>query len=137
MPKLFMMTPSGEARHVELKPNENTLGRNAGNDVVVDSIYASRRHAVIAVDPAFVTIKDLGSQNGTLVNGDRVEVQVLVNGDIITLGGVEMQFIASDQEFSQVEALRLRSIPNWMAGDEDGSEAPTAPDVPKSRPQKL
>jgi pSer/pThr/pTyr-binding forkhead associated (FHA) protein len=137
MPHLFMMTPQGEPRRVELKPGENTLGRNARNDLVIDSIYASRRHAVIVVDPAFITIQDLGSQNGTLVNGDRVEAQALVNGDILSLGGWEMQFVAGDQEFSQVEALRLRSIPNWMADDDAGAEAPTAPDVPKSRPQKL
>jgi len=132
-----MMTPQGEPRHVELKPGENTLGRNARNDLVIDSIYASRRHAVIVVDPAFTTIQDLGSQNGTLVNGARVEVQALVDGDIVSLGGWEMQFVAGDQEFSRVEALRMRSLPNWMPDDGADHEAPTAPDVPKSRPHKL
>lgn len=131
MPKLFLMTPSGAARQVELQAGENTLGRGAKNDVVVDSIYASRVHAVIVVEPAFVTLKDLGSQNGTYVNGERIQSQTLVEGDLIRVGNCQMQFMASGQEFSQVEALRLSSVPNWLVDDRDGGEAPTAPDVPQ------
>jgi pSer/pThr/pTyr-binding forkhead associated (FHA) protein len=138
MPKLFIMTPTGEPREVELQPHENTIGRSAGNDVVVNSIYASRRHAVIVVEPAFVTVRDLESQNGTYVNGERVATQALVGGDVIRIGGLDLQFLADDQEFSQVEAQRLRSVPNWVVDEDTGhGDAPTAPGHPHSARGKL
>jgi pSer/pThr/pTyr-binding forkhead associated (FHA) protein len=127
MPKL-LMTSAGETRYVDLKPHENTLGRNVRNDILLNSRFASRRHAVIVVEEAFTTIRDLESQNGTFVNGARVQTQVLVDGDVIRLGDCELHFIAGDQEFSEVEAQRLSSVPNWMV-DEGSDNAPTAPDV--------
>jgi len=134
MPKL-LMTSAGETRYVDLKPHENTLGRNVQNDVLLNSRFASRRHAVIVVEPAFTTIRDLESQNGTYVNGARVQTQVLVDGDVIRLGDCELHFIAGDQEFSEVEAQRLSSVPNWMV-DEAQDDAPTAPDAGGSRQSK-
>jgi pSer/pThr/pTyr-binding forkhead associated (FHA) protein len=88
--------------------------RRERNDIVIDSIQASREHAIITVEPAFITIKDLGSRNGTFVNGDRIESQALAHGDTIRLGNYEMRFIAGDQEFSQIEALRLLTIPGLL-----------------------
>jgi pSer/pThr/pTyr-binding forkhead associated (FHA) protein len=127
MPKL-LMTSAGETRYVDLKPHENTLGRNVQNDILLNSRFASRRHAVIVVEAAFTTIRDRQSQNGTFVNGARVQTQVLVDGDVIRLGDCELHFIAGDQEFSEVEAQRLSSVPNWMI-DEGSDDAPTAPDA--------
>ncbi|VTU45490.1 MULTISPECIES: FHA domain-containing protein [unclassified Variovorax] len=124
MPKL-QMTSAGETRHVDLKPHENTLGRNIHNDIVLNSRFASRRHAVIVVEAAFTTIRDLASQNGTFVNGVRVQTQSLADGDVIRMGECELHFIAGDQEFSEVVAQRLSSVPNWMLDE----HAPTAPDA--------
>jgi hypothetical protein len=128
MPKL-LITSAGKTGLVDLGPMETTLGRGKHNDVVLSSIFASRTHAVIVVEPAFTIIQDLGSQNGTFVNGERVQTQVLVDGDVLNVGGCELRFIAAEQEFSEVEARRLSSIPNWME-DADGSDEPTAPDKP-------
>lgn len=125
MPKL-QITSAGETRYVDLKPHENTLGRNIHNDVVLNSRFASRRHAVIVVEAAFTTVRDLESQNGTFVNGARVQTQSLVDGDVIHMGECELRFVAGDQEFSEVEAQRLSSVPNWMLDE----HAPTAPDAP-------
>ena len=81
MPTLLMMTATGETRQVPLQPHDNKIGRGPTNDVVVDSSQASRDHAVIDVEQAFVTITDLSSRNGTFVNEVRIESQVLVHGD--------------------------------------------------------
>jgi pSer/pThr/pTyr-binding forkhead associated (FHA) protein len=126
MPKL-LITSAGKTRQVELGPMETTLGRGKHNDVVLDSILASRTHAVIVVEPAFTIIQDLGSQNGTFVNGERIETQVLVDGDLLRLGGCELRFVSAEQEFSEVEARRLSWVPNWLEDEEDSDE-PTAPD---------
>jgi len=136
MPMLLMMTATGESRQVQLVPLDNKIGRGLANDVVIDSAQASRDHAVIAVEQAFVTITDLGSRNGTYVNDIRIESQVLAHGDAIRLGGYEMRFIATDQEFTQVEALRMLTMQGLLVNIGQGkadADAPTAPGVPLNR----
>jgi pSer/pThr/pTyr-binding forkhead associated (FHA) protein len=110
MPTLLMMTPTGETRQVQLTPHDNRVGRGSTNDVIVQSDQASRDHAVIGVEQAFITITDLGSRNGTFVNDVQIESQVLAHGDAIRLGTYEMRFMATDQEFTQVEALRMLTM---------------------------
>ncbi|MDM0115919.1 FHA domain-containing protein [Variovorax sp. J22R133] len=128
MPKLIMPTANGGVRQVLLHENENTLGRGAQNDIVIDSNSASRAHALIVVEPAFVTIQDLGSSNGTFVNGERVESQVLADGDTIRIGAFEMRFVAANQEFTQVDAVRLATVPGLLADLDRG--AATTRDTP-------
>jgi len=131
MPQLIMTTASGETRLVALGPNDNTIGRGPQNSIVVDSLQASRAHAVVTVEPAFVTITDLGSRNGTFVNGDRVETQMLAHDDTIRLGDCEIRFVAGDQEFSKVEAERVSTIPRLLV-DPDRENEPTAPGDPST-----
>ena len=135
MPKLILTTANGETVHLALKPEENTLGRGPQNDIVIDSPQASRVHAVITVEPAFVSIRDLGSRNGTFVNGDRVQTQLLANDDIILLGTYEMRFVAVDQEFSRVEASRVPTVPGLII-DLDRDDDPGAPGVGPTVPGK-
>ena len=138
MPTLLMMTPSGETRQVRLYPDSNRVGRGPENEVVVDSSQVSREHALIDVEQAFVTITDLGSRNGTFVNDVRVESQVLAHGDAIRLGSYEMRFVATEQEFTQVEALQMLTMHGLLVNLDgaDGS-APTAPASPLSNRGKL
>jgi len=114
MPKLILMEHPGKTRQVSLLAHETRIGRAASNELVIDVSQVSRVHASITVDPAFVTLKDLGSRNGTFVNGVKVETQVLANGDSIRIGECEMRFLAADQEYSQVEALRLLTVPGLL-----------------------
>jgi pSer/pThr/pTyr-binding forkhead associated (FHA) protein len=66
---------------------EHVLGRATECEVCVPDPLASRRHAVVAVTPESVTIRDLGSRNGVVVNGDEIErFRALCEGDLITLG---------------------------------------------------
>ena len=75
-----------------------TLGRDEGADVVLDDPGISRRHSEIRVTndgPHLVTsIRDLGSTNGTFVNGDRVTSQRLQDGDRVTIGRTSATFRA-------------------------------------------
>lgn len=136
MPKLIMRNASGESRQVELKPEQSTIGRGSQNDIVVDSLQASRVHALIDVEPAFVTIRDLGSRNGTYVNDVRVESQVLAEGDVVRLGTYELRFVAGDQEFSRVEASNPPTIPGILV-EYEHSDMPTLAGSPLSRPGKF
>jgi pSer/pThr/pTyr-binding forkhead associated (FHA) protein len=72
---------------VVLGVGEHVLGRSADCAVCVEDPLASRQHAAITVTAEQVTIRDLGSRNGVLVNGDEIDRnRVLTEGDLITLG---------------------------------------------------
>ena len=74
-------------RDFELSAGVTIVGRGEGCQLVLDDPLISRRHACFVVDEREITLKDLGSTNGVLVNGARVdEVQVVVPGDHITIG---------------------------------------------------
>ena len=64
-----------------------TIGRNATNDIVLDDAMVSRQHAKLTIlDNGQVLIKDLGSSNGTYVNGNKVSECYLKAGDIVKVG---------------------------------------------------
>lgn len=107
MAQLILTLPDGKTSQLALVEPATTIGRAATNDVVLDSPLASRQHAVLLSEGPFVTLRDSGSRNGTYVNGNRVEVQVLAHGDTIGVGGCLMRFLATDQEVVSAEAIKL------------------------------
>ena len=67
-----------------------TIGRTARADFIVDAALVSRIHCRLSADKSDqLVVEDLGSRNGTLVNGARVKRQVLREGDKLTVGRVE------------------------------------------------
>jgi ABC transport system ATP-binding/permease protein len=68
-----------------------TVGRLPDNDVVLDDLLVSRRHARLDLTPAGARITDLGTGNGTYVNGRRVTEAVLAPGDVIGIGHALLQ----------------------------------------------
>lgn len=78
-----------------------TLGRAADNDVVIDAAGASRHHAVLHRTAAGdLAITDLGSHNGTFINGVRIETASLEEGDEVTIGG--HRFVVADGALQQL-----------------------------------
>lgn len=76
-----------DGRPQKLKPGKNVLGRGAEADVVLDDPGVSRKHAEIHFDQGQVRLVDLGSTNGTFLDGERVSsVMVLREGSTITMG---------------------------------------------------
>lgn len=66
---------------------ELSIGREAGNEMVVSDADVSRKHARLILQGNAYLVEDLGSTNGTFVNGERIAEPVLLNpGDIVTLG---------------------------------------------------
>lgn len=62
------------------------VGRSEECDVFLLDPSVSRRHAVVAVEGGAPIVRDLGSTNGTFVNGERVKTQKLAEGDEVTFG---------------------------------------------------
>lgn len=69
-----------------------SIGREAGNDLVLADMTVSRRHCVILREGGGVIVRDEGSANGTLVNGERVSEKRLSPGDRIQVGSTVIGF---------------------------------------------
>ena len=86
--QLVMRSGPNPGKVFALSKSEIVIGRDISADVVINSAEVSRRHARLRLDPAGqYTIEDLGSTNGTFVNGQRISVPVpLRPGDVVMLG---------------------------------------------------
>jgi ABC-type multidrug transport system ATPase subunit len=69
-----------------------SIGRALNNDIVVHDVLASRHHAFLTPTPTGAEIRDANSSNGTFVNGVRVGSAVLSDGDVVTIGNVDLVF---------------------------------------------
>ncbi|MFC3964604.1 FHA domain-containing protein [Nocardia jiangsuensis] len=79
------------ARADRLPPGGLTIGRTSDNQIVVNDPLASRRHARLISASEGLTIEDLGSSNGTFVNGGRQQRAVLRERDVVTIGNIDFE----------------------------------------------
>lgn len=70
-----------------------TVGRALDNDVIIDSAEVSRHHARIEVRDGVFTITDLGSTNGTAINGRAITTGRIADGDVIAFGTIAVEFL--------------------------------------------
>lgn len=92
MAKLILLV-QGQAKSYELKRGDNVLGRLPECDIQIDSNMVSRKHARVFLKNQDFLIEDLGSGNGTFVNGQKTEQpQLLKSNDRIKLGPVLFRF---------------------------------------------
>jgi ABC-type multidrug transport system ATPase subunit/predicted component of type VI protein secretion system len=90
--KMFQaFMPKSGAPH---KPDDRslTLGRATDNDIVIQDVLASRHHAFLTRSPHGSEIRDAQSVNGTFVNGVRVGSALLTEGDVVTIGNIDLVF---------------------------------------------
>ncbi|ARF58134.1 ABC transporter ATP-binding protein/permease [Streptomyces gilvosporeus] len=84
------------------------IGRAPGNDLVVDDLAVSRRHAELLAGPDGYEIVDLGSHNGTYLNGQPVARAAVVPGDIIGIGHSAFALVGEElQEFIDTGEVSL------------------------------
>jgi ABC-type multidrug transport system ATPase subunit len=79
-------------RSAEAPPGSVKIGRAPDNDIVIPDVLASRHHATLVRLPGGTEIRDAGSINGTFVNGARVDTAPLRDGDVVTIGNVDLVF---------------------------------------------
>jgi pSer/pThr/pTyr-binding forkhead associated (FHA) protein len=94
LPKQVIVVVQKTGQKVPLKNRKVKIGRDPSNQVVIpDDTFTSRHHAWISYEESDFWLEDLGSTNGTLLNGHPVvKRQVLSAGDKIRVGHTELTF---------------------------------------------
>jgi DNA-binding CsgD family transcriptional regulator len=91
---LLVTVPGSETRRVSLEGDTVLIGRNEGADLRLDIDGVSRQHARITRGGGrMVSLVDLGAKNGTWLNGERIDVGALHNGDLIQIGPAKLEVV--------------------------------------------
>ncbi|WP_439098135.1 ATP-binding cassette domain-containing protein, partial [Mycobacterium malmoense] len=91
------------------------IGRALDNDIVIHDVLASRHHAFLTPTPAGPEIRDANSSNGTFVNGVKAASAVLSEGDVVTIGNVDLVFsggilIRRQEAAARTGGLEVRGV---------------------------
>jgi predicted component of type VI protein secretion system len=114
-----------------LESQEISIGRETTNTIVINDVQVSRRHARMELRGPTYVIQDLGSTNGTFVNGIRISgMQVLTPGDAVTFGeGIVLTY----ESTTDLNATLLSSMPPQTSVQRP-APAPTPAAPPTFRP---
>jgi adenylate cyclase len=110
-----------------LKPGVTVIGRAAGCDVVLNDNSVSRAHARVVVTGDQCTVEDVGSRNGTYVNGLPIKSTALNDGDVIAIGHVMATIeVSAEDRLSLVEGPAAAPFPYVVSRsvDQAPSDAP-------------
>lgn len=108
--KLITTSSTGEQEEFLLTSETTTIGRKPNNDIHIDNLSVSGKHAQVITILEDSFLEDLGSTNGTYVNGKLVKKHALDHGDNITLGKYQITYEngsgGSEQDFEQTMIIR-------------------------------
>ncbi len=94
MAKLILSMDGLVLKEIVLSKERTTIGRKPHNDIQIDNLAVSGEHAVIVTILADSVLEDLGSTNGTCVNGKTVKKHFLQSNDVIELGKYKLKYIS-------------------------------------------
>lgn len=115
-PKFIVNSGRSAGRGIAIKRQKLLIGRAEECDVRPLSEEVSRRHCEIVHGGGQVTVEDLGSRNGTFVNGRKIEVKTtLADGDILRIGSLELKFAAGTP---QQETGSEQDVSRWLMADD-------------------
>lgn len=133
MPFLRIRNGPEAGRVIEIGPNAMVLGRDPKCNAQLKDKGASRNHSEIFRVGEMCLIRDLGSRNGTYVNDERIDEELLREGDVIRIATTELVFDSTDKknesklnfhddrEFKSTLELRIDDL---YVGEADASKAP-------------
>lgn len=117
MPSATLLIVNGPSRGTRFEVDDENrhviIGRSVGTNIRVDDSEMSRRHAEVTCQSGRFHIRDLGSANGTFVNGRKLAETVLQHGDTIRLGHTRLTF-----QLAQVETSASVSVTNVQLVDD-------------------
>ena len=135
--KIELRFKSEKLGEFTLDQEVTTIGRREDNDIQINNLAVSGHHARILSIFEDSFLEDLGSTNGTFVNGKRVEKHPLKNGDIITIGKHELRYInyarRADTDFEKTVIIGAKANPGATIAPGFGSTMAATPS-PKPEP---
>ena len=114
-PEIWAWLLLSDGRKIPVTHWENVIGRSGSSDIQINVSTVSRNHAVLTrYDDGSWTITDADSKTGTRVNGRKVQIRALNEGDVISIGGVEMELIPISERQEKLQSqLRTKASSGW------------------------
>ena len=135
MAKLILSMDGLVLKEIPLTKERTTIGRKPHNDIQIDNLAVSGEHAVIVTILNDSFLEDLGSTNGTVVNGNPIKKHFLQNNDVVELGKYKLKFVgeaaaavgAEKADFEKTMVLR----PAAMKAAAEQAKAMTGSSAPQ------
>ncbi|HXG49129.1 MAG TPA: FHA domain-containing protein [Methylomirabilota bacterium] len=138
MPKLVLLSEGFTGKSYELKVERTTVGRVADNTFEIPEASVSSHHAELLLRGNEVLVRDLGSTNGTFINGERITEGVLKPGQLLRLGTVDMRLESTEaappKKKEHLDHTRI--IQGIKPGDLEGVRQPLNFDTSKEFSKK-
>lgn len=114
-PEIWAWLKFTDGTQVAVTHWENVIGRAKSSDITVALSTVSRNHAVLTrYDDGSWTVTDASSKTGTWVNGERVDIRAIGEGDVISIGGVDMELQPITKRQEQLQSqLRTGGSSGW------------------------
>jgi pSer/pThr/pTyr-binding forkhead associated (FHA) protein len=139
MAKLVLSLNGVVQGEYELNKERLTIGRKPENDIPIDNLAVSGKHALIItiLDDSF--LEDLGSTNGTYVNGKLIKKHALKDGDVVAIGKHELKYVnehatADDDEFEKTMIIKPGSASAAVAAAQAAEKAGAGPVAAAAKP---
>jgi pSer/pThr/pTyr-binding forkhead associated (FHA) protein len=131
-PRLVVRLKGRPLKTYPFAGSEMSIGRLPENDIVIDNLSVSRKHAVIESRATGFVLRDLGSKNGTILNNRPASEAKLSDGDMIVIGKYEILFQIPTLEAAHPEDLdQTVVIPHFRSAAADVRKPACAPAPPR------
>ncbi len=140
MSKLILSLDGKTVREYELDKERILIGRKPGNDIQLDNVAVSGDHAVVITILNDSFLEDLGSTNGTKVNGKFIKKCFLQRGDVIEIGKYKLNYVREEvvkkqpREFERTVMMKpaaaVAALPSQVEAPRDPAPVPPPPPAP-------
>jgi len=132
MAKLILSMDGLILKEYTLAKERTTIGRKPHNDIQIDNLAVSGEHAVVVSILNDSFLEDLGSTNGTLVNGQQIKKHFLQNNDVIELGKYKLKYL--HEQTGQAKAADFEKTMVLRPGAMKAAQPPAAGPAPAAGP---
>ena len=140
MAKLILSLDGQVIKEYDINKERMTIGRKPHNDIQIDNLAVSGEHAMIMTILNDSFLEDLGSTNGTMVNGQPVKKHFLQGDDVVEIGKYKLKYVnekagsMTQQEFEKTMVLRTPGEAAKPQAAVDTNLSTTKPDM-QTNPQ--
>ena len=127
MPRIIISLDNAVVREVKLSRERTSFGRRPYNDIVMDNLSVSGEHALFHVVGNQVFLEDLGSTNGSFINGKTIKKQQLESGDLVEIAKYKIRFLADGAPDNFQKMVLGKPRPNLGPLSGQTAAAPAAP----------